>query len=261
MGLVYFAFDLIHLEGERIDRLPLDARKARLQSLLGASKTGRLRYTEHLEGRGPDVFDQACRMGLEGIISKRRDLPYQPGRRDGWKKIKCLRRGLFVIGGFTDQQGSKEGLGALLVGRYEARRLIYNGRVGTGFTHALALDLRERLESIEQRACPFDPPPPGPLGRTATLGDPGPRVRSDVHRGDGRRHAQGAVVPRTPARRQAEGRRQRHLKIFSAIANGTTVHAVMIASSFQRLVRVAPSSTTPRMASTSAVSGSAWMNG
>jgi len=166
-GLVYFAFDLIHLEGERIDRLPLDARKARLRSLLGASKTGRVRYTEHVEGRGPDVFDQACRMGLEGIISKKRDLPYQPGRRDGWKKIKCLRRGLFVIGGFTDQQGSKEGLGALLVGRYEDRRLIYNGRVGTGFTHALALDLRKRLESIEQRACPFDPPPPGPLGRRA----------------------------------------------------------------------------------------------
>jgi bifunctional non-homologous end joining protein LigD len=166
-GLVYFAFDLIHLEGERVDRLPLDARKTRLRSLLGASKTGRIRYAEHVEGRGPDVFGEACRMGLEGIISKRRDLPYQPGRHDGWKKIKCLKRGLFVIGGFTDQQGSKEGLGALLVGRYEARRLIYNGRVGTGFTHALALDLRTRLESIEQQACPFDPPPPGPLGRTA----------------------------------------------------------------------------------------------
>jgi bifunctional non-homologous end joining protein LigD len=166
-GLVYFAFDLIHLEGERIDRLPLAERKARLRQLLGPSKTGRIRYTEHVEGRGPDVFEQVCRMGLEGIISKRRDLPYLPGRRDGWRKIKCVRRGLFVIGGFTDQQGSKGGLGALLVGRYEGRKLIYNGRVGTGFTQALALDLRGRLEAIEQRTCPFDPPPPGPLGRTA----------------------------------------------------------------------------------------------
>jgi bifunctional non-homologous end joining protein LigD len=166
-GLVYFAFDLIHLEGERIGRLPLDAPKARLLSLLGPSTTGRIRYTEHVEGRGPDVFEQVCRMGLEGIISKRRDLPYLPGRRDGWRKIKCLRRGLFVIGGFTDQQGSKGGLGALLVGRYDGRKLIYNGRVGTGFTQALALDLRKRLESAEQATCPFDPPPPGPLVRTA----------------------------------------------------------------------------------------------
>jgi bifunctional non-homologous end joining protein LigD len=74
---------------------------------------------------------------------------------------------LFVIGGFTDQQGSRGGLGALLVGRYDGRKLIYNGRVGTGFTQALALELRKRLESIEQRTCPFDPAPTGPVGRAA----------------------------------------------------------------------------------------------
>jgi bifunctional non-homologous end joining protein LigD len=163
-GLVYFAFDLVHLDGERLDRLPLEVRKARLQTLLGTSK-GRIRYTEHVEGRGPDVFEQACRMGLEGIISKRRDLPYQPGRRDGWRKIKCLRRGLFVIGGFTDQEGSQHGLGALLVGRYDGKRLVYCGRVGTGFTVALARDLRNQLEAIAQSTCPFDPPPSGPLAR------------------------------------------------------------------------------------------------
>jgi bifunctional non-homologous end joining protein LigD len=166
-GLVYFAFDLIQLEGERIDRLPLEARKARLLDLLGSSKTGRIRYTEHVDGRGSDVFEQACRMGVEGIISKRRDLPYQPGRRDSWRKIKCLQRGLFVIGGFTDQEGAQGGLGALLVGRYDGKRLVYSGRVGTGFAQALARDLRKRLETIEQRECPFDPPPPGPLVRTA----------------------------------------------------------------------------------------------
>ena len=165
-GLVYFAFDLIHLEGERVDRLPLEQRKARLLQLLGPSKSGHIRYTEHVEGRGADVFDRVCRMGLEGIISKRRDLPYQPGRRDSWRKIKCLRRDLFVIGGFTRQEGHPEELGALLVGRFDGKRLIYCGRVGTGFTRALALDLRKRLEAIEQRACPFDPVPPGPLART-----------------------------------------------------------------------------------------------
>jgi bifunctional non-homologous end joining protein LigD len=165
-GLVYFAFDLLHLEGDAIERLPLEERKARLQQLIGPSKTGRVRYTEHVEGRGTDVFDQVCKMGLEGIISKRRDLPYQPGRRDGWRKIKCLRRGLFVIGGFTDQEGAQKGLGALLVGRYDGARLVYNGRVGTGFTQAAARDLRTRLEAIEQRECPFDPAPAGPLART-----------------------------------------------------------------------------------------------
>jgi bifunctional non-homologous end joining protein LigD len=165
-GLVYFAFDLIRLEGERIERQPLEERKARLQKLIGPSKTGRVRYTEHVEGRGAQVFEQVCRMGLEGIISKRRDLPYQPGRRDSWRKIKCLRRGLFVVGGFTDQEGAQRGLGALLVGRYDGKRLVYCGRVGTGFTQALARDLRARLETIEQGACPFDPPPSGPLLRT-----------------------------------------------------------------------------------------------
>lgn len=165
--LVYFAFDLIQLEGERIARLPLEARKARLRKLLGTTKTGRIRYTEHVEGRGSDVFDQACRMGVEGIISKRRDLPYHPGRHDSWRKIKCLQRGLFVIGGFTDQEGAQEGLGALLVGRYEGKRLVYSGRVGTGFTQAMSRNLRTRLEAIEQRVCPFDPPPPGLLVRTA----------------------------------------------------------------------------------------------
>jgi len=165
-GLAYFAFDLIHLEGERVERLPLEKRKARLQQLIGASKTGRVRYTEHVEGRGTDVFEQVCKMGLEGIISKRRDLPYQPGRRDSWRKIKCLRRGLFVIGGFTDQEGAQKGLGALLVGRYDGTRLVYNGRVGTGFTQTVARDLRVRLEAIEQPDCPFDPAPGGPLART-----------------------------------------------------------------------------------------------
>jgi len=165
-GLVYFAFDLIHIEGERTERQPLQERKARLLKLIGTSKTGRVRYAEHVEGRGSDVFAQACSLGLEGIISKRRDLPYQPGRRDSWRKIKCLRRGLFVVGGFTDQEGAQKGQGALLVGRYDGKRLVYCGRVGTGFTHTVARDLRARLEAIEQPACPFDPAPSGPLART-----------------------------------------------------------------------------------------------
>lgn len=165
-ALVYFAFDLIHLEGEQIHRLPLDERKARLRALIGESKSGRIRYTEHVEGRGDDVFDQVCRMGLEGIVSKRRDLPYQPGRRGGWRKIKCLQRDVFVIGGFTHQEGAQRGLGALLIGKYDGGRLVYCGRVGTGFTQAVARTLRAQLEALEQERPPFDPPPSGPLART-----------------------------------------------------------------------------------------------
>jgi len=171
-GLVYFAFDLLRLEGERIDRLPLEQRKARLLALLGQTRAGRIRYTEHFEGRGADVFESACRLGLEGIVSKRRDLPYQPGRRDSWRKTKCVQRGQFVIGGFTDPEGSRAGLGALLVGQYSGTRLTFSGRVGTGFSQAFALDLRRRLEKTARSQCPFEPLPPAPVVRDAHWVEP-----------------------------------------------------------------------------------------
>ena len=98
-------------------------------------------------------------------MSKRRDRPYTAGRHGDWLKIKCTRRQEFVIGGFTDPQGARAGLGALLIGYYDGDRLIYSGRVGTGFTHQLALDLRRQLESIEQKTCPFAPPPGTPASR------------------------------------------------------------------------------------------------
>jgi len=160
--LVYFVFDLLRLDGERIERLPLEERKARLRKLVGGRQTGRIRYAEHIEGRGDALFEHATRLGLEGIVSKRRDLPYQPGRRDSWQKTKVMQREAFVIGGFTDPAGTREGIGALLVGYYEGPRLVFSGRVGTGFSHAVATDLRRRLDQIAQRECPFDPAPGGP---------------------------------------------------------------------------------------------------
>jgi bifunctional non-homologous end joining protein LigD len=166
-GLVYFVFDLLSLDHEPIGRLPLDERKARLKHLLGQNTTGRIRYMDHVIGQGAQVLEHACRLGLEGIVSKRRDLPYQPGRRDSWRKTKCLRRGLFVIGGFTDPEGSRAGLGAVHVGRYTGSRLVFCGRVGTGFTQAFATDLRTRLEAALQRECPFDPVPPRSLAGKA----------------------------------------------------------------------------------------------
>jgi len=165
--LVYFVFDLLRLNGENIESVPLDERKARLKKIVGVRSTGRIRFSEHIDGNGDAFFAEACRAGLEGIVSKRRDQPYRAGRHGGWVKTKCVQRQEFVIGGFTDPEGMRAGLGALLIGYYEDDRLVFCGKVGTGFTHKLAVDLRARLDRIEQKTSPFTPPPPGWLGRNA----------------------------------------------------------------------------------------------
>lgn len=165
--LVYFVFDLLRFDGKSLEALPLEERKARLRKLIGRRKTGRIRFADHVEAHGEEFFEQACRMGLEGIISKRRDLPHRPGRHGGWLKTKCTLRQEFVIGGFTDPEGMRSGLGALLIGYYEGERLVFSGKVGTGFTNKSALELRARLNVLKQPKCPFDPPPPGSLGRHA----------------------------------------------------------------------------------------------
>ena len=166
-ALAYFVFDLLRLEGDRLESLPLEERKVRLQKLVGRRKAGKVRYSDHVIGRGDRFFKQACRAGLEGIISKRRDQPYHPGRHRDWLKTKCVLRQEFVIVGFTDPEGSRQGIGALLVGYYEGDRLAFAGKVGTGFTHQGALDLRRRLEALEGKTCPFTPPPAGALARRA----------------------------------------------------------------------------------------------
>ena len=165
--LIYFVFDLLRLDGESIARKPLVDRKARLRALVGRRKTSRIRYADHVMGNGRAFFEQAQRLGLEGIISKRASEPYRPGRHGEWVKTKCILEQEFVVGGFTDPEGARAGIGALLIGHYERGKLIFSGRVGTGFTQKGALDLRRKLESIAQKSCPFDPPPEGPLARSA----------------------------------------------------------------------------------------------
>ena len=165
--MVYFAFDLLRLNGRSLTALRLEQRKRMLLELLGPGQKQRFRFSQHVLGSGTTILDHACRLGLEGIVSKRRDLPYAPGRSDAWQKIKCLRRQEFVIGGFTDPQGARSGIGALLLGHYEEGRLVFAGRVGTGFSHKVAVELRATLEALGQTACPFARPPAGPLARTA----------------------------------------------------------------------------------------------
>ena len=169
--LVYLVFDLLEVNGESLLEQPLEARKDRLRQLLGGSAK-RLRYSDHVIGHGDAFFEQATKLGVEGIVSKRRDGVYQPGRRSGWLKIKCLREQPFVVGGYTDQEGMVGGLGALLVGHYEQGRLTFAGRVGTGFAQKISSGLLERLRPLARRTSPFDPPPAGPLARTAHFVEP-----------------------------------------------------------------------------------------
>lgn len=162
-NLVYFVFDLLALDDEDLMSLPLEERKARLEKLVKpkrGAKPGVIRYSDHVVGNGKKFFELACERGLEGIISKRRDKPYLPGRSSAWQKTKCILRQELVIGGFTDPEGDRRGIGALLVGYYEDDRLVYAGKVGTGYTHELLVELRRLLEPDEQSASPFQPEPP-----------------------------------------------------------------------------------------------------
>lgn len=168
-GLAYFAFDLLELNGQDLKPLPLIERKARLHKLLG-KRAGMIRYAEHFDAAGDEVFARACALGAEGIVSKLRDAPYRVGARSAdWQKIKCLKRQEFVIGGFTDPEGSRVGVGSMLIGYYERAALRFAGKVGTGrgWSDAFGRKLRKQLEAIEIDDSPFDPPPRGWLGRHA----------------------------------------------------------------------------------------------
>jgi bifunctional non-homologous end joining protein LigD len=161
--LVYYVFDILHLDGYDLTALPLVDRKAKLQRLLAPfGDKGAVRYSDHVVGQGERVLQHACRMALEGVIAKRADAPYRPGRGKDWLKLKCIENQEFVIVGYSDPQGSRKGLGALLLGFYDKDgQLRYAGKVGTGFTEESLKDLTRRLERLESKKSPFKTPPPG----------------------------------------------------------------------------------------------------
>jgi len=147
--LTFFAFDLLHLDGHDLRGAALIDRKEALRDLIaGGSGVGSIRFSDHIEATGEEVFRHASELGLEGVVSKQRKRPYRSGRSAEWVKAKCHEQQEFVIAGFTHQKRGGPGIGALVVGYYEGDRLIYAGRVGTGFTHETSLDLRTRLEPI-----------------------------------------------------------------------------------------------------------------
>ena len=159
--LTYFVFDLLHLDGYDLTRATLEARKEALRALVPPGGATTVRFSDHVAGNGREFHAQACGMKLEGIVSKRRDARYEATRSRSWLKVKCLREQEFVIGGFTDPEGSRAGVGALLLGVYDGQRLRFAGKVGTGFTDKSARALRARLERIEQKSPPFAQKIPG----------------------------------------------------------------------------------------------------
>jgi bifunctional non-homologous end joining protein LigD len=148
-ALNFFAFDLLYRDGWNLTGAPLEERKTALAEIIPPNQQAMLRYSDHQIGRGPAFLSQACNFALEGIVSKRRTEPYRPGRSRSWLKSKCRNREEFVVIGYTDPDGSREGFGALLVGYYDPQgKLRYAGRVGTGFNTGRLIELHRRLESL-----------------------------------------------------------------------------------------------------------------
>lgn len=157
---VYYVFDLFHLDGRDLTAMPLLERKSALKRLLETSPgVGSIvRFSEHLHDKGSVILTRACQMHLEGIVSKRENAPYFPGRSESWIKAKCSNRQEFVVAGYTPSTAARDAVGALTVGYYENGVLCYAGRIGTGFSQQTARDLWKRLEKLNVARPPLEVP-------------------------------------------------------------------------------------------------------
>ncbi|MGA7243387.1 MAG: DNA ligase D [Terracidiphilus sp.] len=160
--LNYFAFDLLHLDGHNLRSLPLSERKALLEKLLAPlDDESPIRYSEHFDGNGKEIFSKACALGAEGIVSKMASAQYVSTRDSSWIKSKCFQEQEFVIGGFTEPSNGSAGIGALLIGYYDKGKLRYAGRSGTGFTQKTQQSLRAQLNKLVQPKTAFTDMPKG----------------------------------------------------------------------------------------------------
>ena len=148
--IAYHVFDILWLDGRNLTPLTLEERRALLGALPLAAPLGRVAALDDAE-----PWTRACAEGWEGVIAKRRDSPYEHRRSPHWVKMKCEATQELVVGGFTDPQGGRVGLGALLVGYYEGGDFVFAGKLGTGFDTRLLLDLRGRLDGLETAQPPF----------------------------------------------------------------------------------------------------------
>jgi bifunctional non-homologous end joining protein LigD len=157
----FHVFDIVWLDDDDLRSLPLEQRRDTLEKLPLQSP---LVLVERLNSERP--WEQACAEGWEGVIAKRRGSVYEPRRSPAWLKMKCELTGQFIVGGFTDPQGVRVGLGALLVGHFNGDELLFAGKVGTGFDSKLLRELRARLDQLEIATPPF------------TVGKGLPRIRA-----------------------------------------------------------------------------------
>jgi len=149
----YYCFDLLHLDGHDLTRLPVRRRKALLRRAVRFRDP--IRFLPHRLEHGERYHREACQKGWEGVIAKRGSAPYAHGRSGDWLKLKCVADQELVIGGFTEPKGSRTGFGALLVGHFEDGELAYAGKVGTGYNADLLQDLRRELDRLERPEPPF----------------------------------------------------------------------------------------------------------
>jgi len=179
--LVFYVFDLLWLEGKDLTKLPLTERRSLLRALI-PEKSEVIRFSENFEGQGTEVFQAAMGLGLEGIIAKRNDSFYRPGERSSeWLKIKAHKRQEVVIGGYTQNEGSKKPFSSLLVGVFEGDQLKYTGKIGTGFNLKTQRAMLEQFQSLVRDTNPFSTVPdinspsrfrPDPPKATATWLEP-----------------------------------------------------------------------------------------
>jgi bifunctional non-homologous end joining protein LigD len=153
VAVYYYLFDLLEFDGRDVRSLPLLERKALLREAVDFR--GHLRHTSYWRGDGESAFRTACQRGWEGIIAKRADSRYTPARSRDWLKLKCAHGQELVVGGWTAPRGSRQHLGALLVGYYESGRLRYAGKVGTGFDQQTLEQLSRQLTRLRQDTSPF----------------------------------------------------------------------------------------------------------
>ena len=151
--VTYHIFDVMWLDGRDLTSLPLEARRELLSELPLTKPMERVVSLDDADG--PLPWERAQKEGWEGVIAKRRDSPYEHRRSPHWLKMKCEMLQELVVGGFTDPQGKRVGLGALLVGYFEGHDFVFAGKIGTGFDTKLLLDLRAQLDQLEISKTPF----------------------------------------------------------------------------------------------------------
>ena len=190
-NLSYYVFDLLFLDGINLTKLPLIERKALLEPLITRHPLHAVFYSEHFVSDNDQFLQHACSLRLEGVISKLANAPYHSGRGKSWLKTKCHKRQEFVIGGYTLPSNGSAGIGSMLLGYYEGKKLVYAGRVGTGFDNAMSRALRKTLKPLECKTMAYEIFSDGGRRGTGWKRDviwvePPARMRGRIYRMDGR---------------------------------------------------------------------------